>query len=164
MVVGRKDSYFPACLWFLLVLAVRCLLDAGDFPFCSHPHLEQGAEWPFRFHLLLDVHGPGRAGVGEESLGAGAQRLMSTVLTVWSQHSWGADTALRIPALQVGKLRPEKGISLKSQREEAGVGPEAGLPPSEPTAQWGWQGVLVAFDSRVICGCYDACIRVRLGC
>ena len=44
------------------------------------------------------------------------------------------------------------------------MGPESGLPPSEPTAQWGWQGVLVAFDSRVIRGCYDACIRVRLGC
>lgn len=70
-------------------------------------------------------------------------------------ESWGADT-LRVSALQVGKLRPEKGISLKSHREEAGVGPEAGLPPSEPTAQWGWQGVVMAFDNPVISGHYDA--------
>ena len=44
------------------------------------------------------------------------------------------------------------------------MGPEAGLPPSETTAQWGWQGVVMAFDNRVISGRYDACIRVGLGC
>lgn len=36
------------------------------------------------------------------------------------------------------------------------MGLEAGLPPSEPTAQWGWQGVVMAFDNPVISGRHDA--------
>ena len=79
MALGRKDSSFPLCLWFLLVLAARCLRGAGDFSLCGRPHLEQGTGWPFRFHLLLDVHDPGRADVGEELPGAWAQGLRSTV-------------------------------------------------------------------------------------
>lgn len=68
-----------------------------EFPPWSHPQLEQDAGWPFQFHLLLFM------------------TMNYPVPCLKYDHkvpaALGAGAALSIPALEVEKLRPDRGLA-----------------------------------------------------
>lgn len=69
-----------------------------------------------------------------------------------SQRPWRAGATIDNPALEVGKLRPGVGTGLKGGVQEPR--PELGITHAEADiqAQWGWEGVAMAFGSGVNSG------------
>lgn len=170
MALERNESCFQVHLGFLLVLAARSLLSAGDFSPLEPLRLGQGAGWPSGFHLLLGVYDTVRTDVCGESPCAVPQGLRSKICPGGpsSPCFTGKETEARGGWIEVTQRGlQERGLSwarlLQSPMPgDGGVGKlcpwlsaVGSVVDTLALVPWGWMQRLLTF--RVLSG-YQPCV------